>query len=634
MIISWAVLTFLAVYFLSAIFGANFSLSFWGNLERGGGVWNLIHFVLFFWMLSAVFQKKEDWLSLLKLSVGASALVSLLAIGQKFFNLGILMPQSDRVFSAIGNSAFLATYLIFNIFFAGYLMFGVAYGGFCSGNKKDILPERTPPWRGKSKAYLLIYILVLAINIIALFFTGTRGAWLGFLAGGIVFLMLSAIKSFSPPFKKGGWGGFKGWPFILLFVIIFLSISLFLARDSSFIRQNYLLRRLTNLSWQDNSVQSRLILWQKSWQAWQEKPILGWGPENFEEALLKNFDAKLNAYEAWHDRAHNFIFDYGVALGWLGLIAYLGIFAAAVGGLLKTICRINSALLVIPAKAAPQLRGGSRLPSSLKATEGRGRAGMTEKEKDSFSFSVIFISLFVAYLAQNFFIFDSFVSYLMLFFVLALIENMSLRAPLEAGNSVAHCSGDLRGYKKFFLAIIILAVIFFLYSFNFKPLKAAYLANEIMSLGPSEIQKINSFFKNVLALNTFALPEIFYQITLNYLNKLNQGMTPDEEFFKNASSALEQNIKRSPEIYKNYIALGWLNLYFSGGQNERIDQALALAGEAQKITPAKKDAYLILIAGYFLDNKLSEAQAVIQRTGETDSGLKKELTEYLNNLNK
>jgi len=110
---------FLAVSFLSAIFGANFSLSFWGNLERGGGVWGLIHFVLFFWMLSSIFQKKEDWISLLKFSVGASALVSFLALVQKFASISILIPQSERVFSTLGNSGFLAVYLIFNIFSRG-----------------------------------------------------------------------------------------------------------------------------------------------------------------------------------------------------------------------------------------------------------------------------------------------------------------------------------------------------------------------------------------------------------------------------------------------------------------------------------------------------------------------------------
>ena len=142
--INFFVLAFLVVSFLSAFFGADFYSSFWGNLERGVGVFGLLHFAAWFIMLSSVLnfdraikEVKEGELTrsrggraplrdgffyqLIKISVFTSTLISLLAILQHFFSLSDLLPQADRVYSLIGNAGVLGSYLIFNIFLAGYL---------------------------------------------------------------------------------------------------------------------------------------------------------------------------------------------------------------------------------------------------------------------------------------------------------------------------------------------------------------------------------------------------------------------------------------------------------------------------------------------------------------------------------
>ncbi|TSC52900.1 MAG: Uncharacterized protein LiPW39_509 [Parcubacteria group bacterium LiPW_39] len=277
------------------------------------GIWGMLHFVLFFLMLGAVFQIKKEWLNLLKISVGVSSLVALLAIIQKFTSLGLLIPQTERVFGTIGNAGFLGTYLIFNIFFAAYLLFEAIL------SRRKILFAVCP---APSLLWCGVYCALLIVNCLALFFTGTRGAILGLLAGIIVFLLLWATKNFyflwkseknltsQPPFKRGA-RGVKIPAIILLTIIVFIGL-LFLARDSAFVKNNSVLSRLTAFSLSDTTTQNRLLLWGGAWQAWQEKPILGWGPENFEIAANKYFDSRLAPYEAWYDRAHNFIFDYGV----------------------------------------------------------------------------------------------------------------------------------------------------------------------------------------------------------------------------------------------------------------------------------------------------------------------------------
>ncbi|MFH0873452.1 MAG: O-antigen ligase family protein, partial [Candidatus Komeilibacteria bacterium] len=400
------VLFFLLVNFLSALFGTDFYASFWGNLERGMGVWSLVHFVAWFLMLLAVFRERKDWQRLIKLSVAVSVLVAITALIQRFGGFGELLPTTDRIYGVIGNAGILAGYLIFNIFLAGYLFF------------------ESIGWK---KWFFAISGCLLAIGLLL---TGTRGAYLGLMSGIIV---LCAFLFFTPLFK-GGMGGFKElkkWPIICLVIIFVFIVSLFLFRDSNLVKNNAVLARLTSFSFSDATIQSRLILWQDSWRAWQTRPLLGFGPENFESAISKYLSPRLASFEAYGtDRSHNLIFDYGVAIGWLGLLSYLMMIGAAGWSLI---------LFVIP---APQQRGelqressiytslsvkgggegfssepGFWVSPSLETTDEQSKPGMTEKEKPVFPFSVIFISLLVAYLVQNFFIFDSFVSYLMLFFV-------------------------------------------------------------------------------------------------------------------------------------------------------------------------------------------------------------------------
>ncbi|KKS26442.1 MAG: hypothetical protein UU87_C0002G0121 [Parcubacteria group bacterium GW2011_GWA2_42_11] len=621
-ILNLAILAFFIVSFLSAVFGLDFFQSFWGDLERMNGVWNLAHFVAWFLMLfSPLLRGSASWRrgdlrnniffhQLLRLSVAVSSLVALLAILQRFASLGLLLPQAGRVFSTIGNPAFLGTYLLFNIFFAGYLLLSgnpstrPAAAGLAQG-VKSLSPERSEAKSKASWLYFSLYSLSIILNLIALLLTGTRGAILGLAAGAVIFLALlelaPLIKGVRQPPTGGGGRGFKKWPIIFLAAIIIFAGALFLSRGTAFVRNNSFLSRLTSISLGDASTQSRLILWQDAWRAWQARPILGSGPENFETAISPYLSPKLAGYEAYSfDRAHNFIFDYGVATGWLGLLAYSGIFAAAGWRLIKNI-------------------------------------------KDDYYFSIIFLSLLAAYLIQNLFVFDTFISYLMLFFALGIINIMPLRSVERQSNSV---DGDkntgsprpfgarddkIDFYKKIVFAIFIIFIIFSLYAFNLKPLRASYLANQTLILPPEALGETGLInLTKILALKTFASPEIIYQITLDYLDKINQApqLTQDENFYKILSDGLAANISRSPSQPKNYIALAWLNLYFSSRNNERINSAINLGRQAKILSPAKKDAYLILVAGYSMSGQPGLALEIVSQAEIIDGKIGKDVREY------
>ena len=89
--------------------------------------------------------------------------------------------------------------------------------------------------------------------------------------------------------------------------------------------------RLLRVSIFDRSVQSRLWVWQTAYEGWKERPLLGWGPENFTKVFNNRFDIRHfvpdEPSDTWYDRAHSVFFDYLVETGIFGLLSYLGIFA-------------------------------------------------------------------------------------------------------------------------------------------------------------------------------------------------------------------------------------------------------------------------------------------------------------------
>lgn len=568
-LLNLAILTFLFTSILSAIFGVDFYLSFWGNLERMVGFWGLLHFVLFFFLLAAVFKKGKDWLNLLKISVGASSLVSFLALVQALGGWGMLLPFEQRVFGTLGNPAYLAGYLIFNIFFAGYLF------------ALSIKQAESKKWEK------FIWGAAIFLQFIVIFLTGTRGALVGLLFGTIFFIICLAI--FHPQAR------IKKYFLVALILIFILGGFIFAFRQNDFIKNNSFLGRLASVSFKEVTVQNRLILWQSSWQAWQERPIFGWGLENFEPAINKYFDARLNPYEAWYDRAHNFLFDYGIADGWIGLASYLFLIGAAAFYLKRV-------------------------------------------AKQNFYFSIFFGGLLLAYLVQNLFIFDNFASYLMLFFVLVLISfvyEQTIASQKKTDRDLSQKIGNtnLNFLKK--LAVLVLTVLaaFSIYFLNIEPMAASHQAQQTLSLPPEELNQ-TPLLAQALSQKNFGRNEIVYQVVLDYLDKIQAmpSLVKNEDFYKLGSSALDQSIGQEPLEIRSYVALAWLNLYFSSQDTLRIDLAISQADKIKALSPNKKDSYFLLVAAYAMKNDQINAQAQIESLRKFDQFSADQLQNYYNKL--
>jgi O-antigen ligase len=124
-------------------------------------------------------------------------------------------------------------------------------------------------------------------------------------------------------------GAARKWGAVTFGILLILGLGLYSVRNTNFVK-NLPAGRLLQISLSDSTAQTRFWVWGEAWKGFLERPVFGWGPENFSPVFDKffnpNFYAPGQNSETWFDRAHSVFFDYLVETGILGLLAYLSMF--------------------------------------------------------------------------------------------------------------------------------------------------------------------------------------------------------------------------------------------------------------------------------------------------------------------
>lgn len=295
---SWlgaAVVAFVVWMFIADMFAINVLKAFWSNFERMEGWVLLAHLLGFFVAGGAVLRVEGKWRAWFLTSLGASVLVTGYALLQLTGQLPV-HQGSTRIDASLGNSAYLAIYLLFSAFVAVWLA----------------VTERM--------TWLKWSLIALAIvEGLLIFLTETRGTVLGLLSALIVAALLTAVTG-SARARRYAIGAFA--------VILVLAGGLYLARNSSFVQQNHALQRVTSISLSDG--QTRFAIWNMAFKGVLERPITGWGQEGFNYVFNKYYDPALHGQEPWFDRAHNAFIDWFSAGGFIAFFLYVSLFVTAV----------------------------------------------------------------------------------------------------------------------------------------------------------------------------------------------------------------------------------------------------------------------------------------------------------------
>ena len=324
-----AVSAFVLAFLLASIFANDPHGAFWSNFERGEGGFQMLHYYVFFVLAVVLLEKREDWEMMFFVSLGAAALMifygvaanlgldvyvnkvlAKLGIDQR---LNLISPYQGgtppaslwvrlteaRFQGSLGNPAYVAPYLLFSIFYAAYL--------WCSRKLKYA-------W-----ANGLLFGGLMLIFLFFFLLSQTRGGFLGLAASVLTFLLYAAFSV-----KR-----VRKQIVVSLIAVVLLGGGLVYFKDSAFVK-SIPGSRIFEISFSEDTINTRMWTWGSAWSGFKERPILGWGPENFSTAFDKYFDPRHftpgKNSETWFDRAHSVIFDYLVETGALGFLAYMSMF--------------------------------------------------------------------------------------------------------------------------------------------------------------------------------------------------------------------------------------------------------------------------------------------------------------------
>lgn len=299
--ILYALAALVGVMAIADVFSPNPGKSIWSNFERMEGLVTLVHLLAYFVVAVSVLCTREAWETVMRWSLAASVYIGgygLLQYGGVFESY----QSATRIESTFGNAAYLAVYALINAFFAVLLFFRA---------------------RGSWVKYAQAgYLCIAALNLVVLYYTGTRGTLLGLVVGILVTLGSMALgRAYRRRFLPWAVGAFMA--------IVLMGGALVEFGDSSIVKGSPVLSRFAPAAIVSSFVDARFPVWRAGLAGFLDRPVFGWGQESFNYVFNEHYDPKMYAQEAWFDRAHNVFLDWLVAGGILGLLAYLALFGSA-----------------------------------------------------------------------------------------------------------------------------------------------------------------------------------------------------------------------------------------------------------------------------------------------------------------
>jgi tetratricopeptide (TPR) repeat protein len=392
---TWAIVV---VYIISTAFSVTFSVSIWGSYQRMQGTYTTFSYIVIFLIASSTLRTRAQFDRVINTILITAFPIALYGILQHF-QLDPLPWAGDtklRVAANMGNSIFVAAYLIMVVPFAlarwletldkwstesgNSIKTRATYIGiaivllvlslalwlvdFTLGAAYTILlfPLAyllAPMLQVRSRTSLLLatYTNILSALLMTIFYSQSRGPWVGLFSGMFLFVLLYALIRGARTFVLGVIGlAVVGFAFLVVFnlpntPLERLKTLPYIGRLGTIFDTNDPTGRVRELIWQGDVP---LILPHSSLWAPTTgddvfnaiRPLVGYGPESMYVVFNRFYPPDLAHYESRNaspDRSHNETFDSLVITGLFGFIAYILIFISFVYLALKWLGVITSA---------------------------------------------------------------------------------------------------------------------------------------------------------------------------------------------------------------------------------------------------------------------------------------------------
>ena len=510
-----AVSAFIASIFIADLLSANAFKSFWSNFERMDGFVTLAHLYLYFLIAVSVLKTKKLWFTFFNISFAVSGILGFMGLRELGFFTNLTGPRVDLTF---GNPTYFAIYAVFHAFIGAVLL-----------------------WHHKGSVYIkYLYGVIIALNSVMLMFTATRGAILGFLGGALLASILIAIfEKENKVLRKISVG--------VVAAVLVVMAGFFVVKDTEWAKETPVLKRFANLelNFEGNrgTVASRYMIWNMAWQGFQERPIFGWGQESFNFVFNKYYNPQMFRMEPWFDRTHNIVFDWLIAGGLVGAIAYFS----------------------IPVFIMYYLWFFRRNDHPMSVVE-----------------RSLWTGLIAAYFFHNLFVFDNLTSYIMYFGVLAYLHfRLSEdREPIAKDFSI-----NPDNVKIVIAPVIVVLVVAFIYMANIRGIRAAQSLVEALRPQEGGPTRTLALYEQALEYDFIGRQEASEQL-VQMATRINRtDVQPDlkQAFIERAESAMLREIERVPNDTRTQLFMG----SFLGNVG-RVQDAMTYLQNAHELSPKKQ----------------------------------------------
>lgn len=545
------------VMLLATIFSIDPNRSFWSYPERMTGFWPLLHYFLFFFMAISVFRGWKEWKKLLGFSIGVSVAVCFVAFIQKVSPEAVLQSTGARAGSFLNNPIFLAAYLLFSMFFTVLLL------------------QKSERWSSR-----LMWGGILLVQLLAFLFAETRGALIGLYLAVLLFLLLYTILHKNKKIKL--------ICLVIILLIVLATAGIWFARDQEWMKGVPGLNRFYNFSFTGGTIETRLIAWDIAIKGFQEKPVFGWGPENYFYAFNKHYNPRsleFSFYETWFDHAHNQMLDQLNNTGIVGTLGYIAFFTLIIWQLIV----------------------------------------MKKKGIMDLTVFAVSIAIFTAYFFQNLFIFDQPSNLLMLYLCLAWWQSYTPEktapAQEEPGPRVL-----IKDYTQAVIVISLLVLISLVYWYLliFRPAFASTWVRNGVMLSKVNIKASSEAFESGVRIKN-QYPDLVPLYYAREIAAYSRGAQQADEYlvsrYERVYELMDGIAPLHPANIYNYYLMSLVQMEWANADPTHLDQAMIDIEKALEYSPKRQQLRYIKGKIYLLQGKNQESINYYQETVALDPNI-------------
>ncbi len=328
-----------AAYVLSTGFSVARFVSWWGSYQRLQGTYTYLTYIIIA-LLTIAHLRRPDQIRRLQHAIIVTSLpIAIYGVVQhtQVDPLPWGGDTTTRVAGNAGNAIFLAAYLIMAVFFTLERVY-TSFAYLLGYKPPEHSESQELPTAFAGGAYLFI----LMVQVLTIFWTQSRGPWLGLFFGLYLFVLLlfTALRPKNYRLWTSAWIGLGAAGAVLL-VLMNVTPLFSGLRDVPYVG------RLTSLLESEGGTGLvRVLIWEGAAKMTQPhtplifpdgsedavnpiRPLVGYGPETMWVAYNPFYPPQLAQVEARNaspDRSHNEAWDSLVITGIFGFLAYLTLF--------------------------------------------------------------------------------------------------------------------------------------------------------------------------------------------------------------------------------------------------------------------------------------------------------------------